>query len=147
MLRMTRYVNECCGIAGQDQLAYNAEHLVIDKLISLFYQKVKISPDIPLLISQPDAAELFTPFDSQSYTRTLHKSNITVPTVFLIDDLPQISKTRLAKPSYYVYLPWNDMLEEQLQKIAKFYEIGVAVKVDYLGYALYYYPLSLKNGI
>lgn len=145
LLRMTRFVKECCGIAGQDQLAYNTEHLMINRLISHFYRQVAITSETHLIISGLDAAELFTPADTVSFSRTLNLNNIIVPTVFITDDLPYLTSDRLNQSAFYVFLPWNDVLDEQLQKIARYYQIGTRHEVNFYGYTLEYYPLIPIN--
>lgn len=147
LLRMTRLVNECCGIAGQDQLAYNTEHLTIDKLIGLFYQAVHITPETPIFVSGLDAAELFTPADIYTLARTNRATDIIVPTIFITDDIKYLNEQTRKKTAYFVYLPWNDVLENELGKLAPVYKIGPPQEVNLRGYALYYYVLTPQSGI
>ncbi len=144
MLRMTSLVNECCGVAGKDHLAYNTEFSVIGDLLDSFYQEIRISPSMPLLIGNLDAAELFIQADITTKKRTLRTRNIIIPTIYTPSDLPSMAKDRIPNQAYFVYLPWSDDLSEELRRIEKFYSITGIKTVQKRGYAIKLYALSKK---
>ncbi len=145
ILRMTRFVNECCGIAGQDQITYNTEYLAIDHLVSKFYKTVNITSTQPIIVSTLDLAKIFFPADIQNKTRTLKSTNIIVPAVYIMDDLKYMPSAEATRPSYLIYAPWNDKLDKLLDGVKIFYQVGEQQQIDYQGFSLYYYPLtSLK---
>lgn len=146
MLRMISLVNECCGYAGKDQLAYNAQYAVIGRLIDATYQTISLTPSIPLFIGNLDGAELFTPADTTTYSRTLHTSHIIVPTVYITQDLIYFRPEDLPIHAYYIYLPWNDILSEELTRIKPYYNIGEKQIIEYHGYSFWAYTL-LKKGV
>ena len=144
MYKMISHVKECCGIAGKDQLAYNAEFTSIHYLINKLYKEIQITPAVPLLIGNLDAAELFLPADANNLQRTLKAEAIIVPTVYLTTDLEFFASNRLPFQAYFVYLPWSDKEQEELTRVKKFYVIGNRKVIDYRGYQIYYYPLTRK---
>jgi len=143
MLRMTSLVGECCGYAGKDQLAYNSEFTVIDHLINQLYLEIPNNWQAPLFIGEQDAAINFLPFDIPTKQRTLRKTGIQFPTIFVIGDLPYFPECKLPDRAYYVYLPWSDQnAETALIKLEKYYLIGNLKIIDVRGYQISYYPLK-----
>lgn len=144
MLTMISHVNECCGIAGKDQLSYNAEFTVIHRLINKLYQEIRLSPDLPLIIGNLDAAELFISADMHALNRTLKTQGIIVPTVYISNDLQFFKGDELPKQAIFVYLPWSDILSEEYSRISKFYNPTEAKIIEYQGYQISYYRLIRK---
>ena len=102
---------------------------------------------IPLFIGEQDAAINFLQFDVVTRQRTLRKTEVVFPSVFLVGDLEHFPGCEVPDSAYFVYLPWSDVdAKTPLGILKKYYSVGGAKIINVRGYQIEYYPLKKSGG-
>ncbi len=136
LLNMTSITDECCGIAGRDQLAYNAEFTQISKLTEQLTHKMGPA----LLVIEPSVKfHMFTNLPS-SFTRQENTFNLKKDNALSLSEFLQ-SKTH-ATNVYYIDIPWMEDGSFTRTLLAKRYKVNKPIELSVNGYSLLAYKIS-----
>jgi hypothetical protein len=140
MLKVVSITEECCGLAGRDQLVYNAEYTVIDKLIGRLYKDAVIRPETDLILDNYADFYIFTPIDVREWKRTMKGDNIFQPKTRSLLSIQKEPDMRPDK-ACYVNFPWMERAEMQLPLILEYYDVLNMRVVRESGYEISVYEL------
>ncbi|AGL03937.1 hypothetical protein Desgi_4716 [Desulfoscipio gibsoniae DSM 7213] len=138
------------NIGPGDGLTYNAEYLVIDKLLDKFNLAINITEDTKIILSEVDWFTHFNgagPYtsvyiDRTTLKRTLKKDNAFQPETFCVWDINESNKPANA---YYIYMFWVGDKELELNHLLRYYRIMETKIVEYHGYYFEIYGLKDEN--
>jgi len=137
-------------IGPGDGLTYNAEYLVIDKLLDKLNMSINITEDTKIILSEVD---WFTHFngagqytsvyiDRDTLKRTFKTENAFQPETFCVWDINEKNKPESA---YYVYMFWVGDKDTELNYLKKYYEIKQTKIVEHHGYYFEIYSMKVKD--
>lgn len=132
MLRMVTITGEGLGYAGRDQLVYNAEFTVINKLVQKLYQEQIIKEDKNICFD--DYADYFVLSSAGNGTKTK---------TVQISEL--LNKKKKPKNITYINFPWMAQEKSSLQKLSGDYKITNTRSVEDKGYKINVFSMKLKS--
>lgn len=140
MLKMVSLTGECCGLAGRDQLAYNAQFSNISSLT----QKLLGHPEY----SSAEVVFVVDHLANFNVLTNLHGGAGDSESLNLLQNIVDIRSLNSGGPPaenlYYVNMPWMNDSQRTLKSIADFYTWSEADTVSINGYPLDVYPLHVK---
>ena len=148
LYKMVSITNEGMGIGGRDQLVYNTQYAIINKLINkLYFQLNEKDKDFMIIHNRDGNFYLFTKFSNYTKKRTYKNKNFTLPIVSSITDFNiLISSGQIPDVSsfYYINLPWISNLKDD-RKLMKFnIDTSNEMYVEKDGYKLTYYRIIME---
>ncbi len=137
-------------IGPGDGLTYNAEYLVIDKLLDKLNKSINITKDTKIILSEVDWFTHFNgagPYtsvyiDRDTLKRIFKTENAFQPETFYVWDINEKNKPESA---YYVYMFWVGDKDAELTYLKKYYEIMEPKILEHHGYYFEIYSMKVKD--
>lgn len=144
MLKMVSITGEPCGYAGRDQLVYNTEFTVINKLIKKLYEELSIEDNTPIFLNDESDFFIFTPSDKTTFHKTFNKKNSFKPLTIPLNYILTADKKTLPQRILYINFPWMAIEEIELSQLAEVYKIIDSKVIDYDGYTIKAFVMQTK---